>query len=824
LVARKPTKCQFPDEKISFLCGGIWRTLLYDNFFNQPSHQLLRKAISQSVAPLTLILGSGLSRPANLPDWKGLRKQIQLLLDNDYTTKTSINTSFSDSRYKKASTTDDYWIFFQIAKDILGNATFNGSVINALSTDEYNAPKSYRKLLELNPRGVATLNLDAITGQSVSEHYNTHAIIPVYGFDIARKWQIINDEKPYLVYLHGHISDPTTWVLTQADLKKLTEGNSHSLFLSQIYLNHTVIFVGLSADDVAISAPLLELKETGFSPRRLFWVTTRKDAQSEAWARENDVQKIMYAAANDMEHDHFIAAFVDDIKEYRSPDSTKILPQISTTRVFNEVKAAELSPRDIAKLECEEVRKTLSNILVGTLKSHDGDNLYDKFEEFSEKYKYPIQTKSFYKDALHPDNIFFGYEVLFPALGAGNFGEVFQAKNQNGDIVCLKVMHSNIVANREMIGGFRRGIRSMEILNNHHIRGVAKIIESFEMPPTIIMEIVPGNSLQELFNTYKNFTWSTKLNIISDIGEIVDNCHKLPEMVLHRDIKPSNIMIEGLDYVDYTYISLYVLDFDMSWHKNSSEKDIIFESRDDFGYLAPEQTDASRRISTRSAKVDSYGLGMTAFALFGGVHPVPGWTMSSDWEQRVYQIVKTGFNSRWTCLSRRTSRAIIDSTKVNQEDRLDFSSFWRRINKIRGPSSGITTNQPIDLIAEEILSSIAHGRDYKWDDILDSGSIEFFNGTSIEITVDENQTHVNIVLRYSDLGSNQFKLRNQLMGDAKDLMDNFSKKNDAKVKRANINHGLLDYYARLKVKNTLDFCKEIAKELYIPIEKLLKIQ
>jgi eukaryotic-like serine/threonine-protein kinase len=793
-------------------------------FFNQPSHQLLRKAIGQSVAPLTIIIGSGLSRPANLPDWKGLRKQIQLLLDNEYTAKTSLNRSFSDPRYKRAPSTEDYWYFFQLAKDLLGNATFNGSIKIILSSKDEEIPSSYKKLFELNPRGVATLNIDSLTGEAFSQHYNKTPVIPVYGFEIARKWQVINDEKPFLVYLHGHVSDPTTWVLTRSDLNKLTEGTSHALFLSQIYLNHTVIFVGMSADDVAISAPLLKLKEEGFNPSRLFWVTSRKDSKSDQWAKENDVQKIQYATAKDSDHESFIADFVDNIKKYIPADSNKILPKHIETRVFDEINSSYLTPREIANLECEEVRKTLSNILVETLKPHEGDDLYDKFDEFTKKYKYPINTKSFYVDASPPDNVFFGYEVIFPPLGAGNFGEVFQAKKTDGNIVCLKLMHSNIVANREMIGGFRRGIRSMEILNNYNLKGVARILESFEMPPTIIMDIVPGNSLQELFSSVGEFKWETKVKLIADIGEIVDNCHKLPEMVLHRDIKPSNIMIEGLDYAGYTYDNIYVLDFDMSWHKNSSEKDIIFESRDDFGYLSPEQTDASRRVSTRSAKVDSYGLGMTAFAIFGGLHPVPGWTMSSDWENKVNNTVRTGFSSKWSCLARRVSRAIIDATKVDQDQRLDFSNFWRRMNKVKGPASGVTSNQPIDLLAEEILSIISGGKEYIWDDILDRGKLNFFNGTSVEILVDDNQTDININIRFSDLGSNQFKMRNQIMGEAKDIMDLASKKMNSKTRRANMNHGTIDYNFSIAAEHNLDYCKFISSEVMPSVEKLLKIQ
>jgi len=242
---------------------------LFEDFLQQPSHLLLKKAISESIAPLTIIIGSGLSKPAGLPDWKELRNSIQLQINNLYTTKTSADKSFVDPRFKRASNTSNYWEFFQLAKDILGTATFNGIIRNTLSVDEEQVPSGYQKLFELSPRGVITLNLDSITGQAFSQS-NHRSIVPVYGFEIARKWQIITDEKPYLVYMHGHLHDHETWVLTQSELDRLLSTDGHRLFLSQIYMNHTVLFVGLSADDIAISSALLKLKSAGFAPPRLF--------------------------------------------------------------------------------------------------------------------------------------------------------------------------------------------------------------------------------------------------------------------------------------------------------------------------------------------------------------------------------------------------------------------------------------------------------------------------------------------------------------------------------------------------------------------------
>lgn len=183
--------------------------------------------------------------------------------------------------------------------------------------------------------------------------------------------------------------------------------------------------------------------------------------------------------------------------------------------------------------------------------------------QFSERYNFAIQTKSFYRHNAHGENVFFDYELNFPPLGTGNFGTVYQAKAKDGSFCAVKIMHSNIMHTQEMLGGFRRGSSSMRILSQHRVDGIVPIIESFEMPPTIVMEHVPGNSIEELFSIVLSISWETRVNILYDVSNIVDKCHKLPEMVLHRDIKPSNIMIRGLDWTDYTYEKVVVLDFDM---------------------------------------------------------------------------------------------------------------------------------------------------------------------------------------------------------------------------------------------------------------------
>lgn len=372
----------------------------------QPSFDLFKKSVSESIAPLVLIVGSGLSKPAGLPDWKELRKSLQRSLAELYVHNASINTSFSDKRYKRAETTDDYWEFFQIAQDILGKATYNGIIRSNLDSPSGEIPPGYRKLFELAPQGVITLNLDRITGEAFAESSNS-AVIPVYGNQIAQKWSVIRDEKSFLVYMHGHLHDHETWIMTTTERNKLLQTPGHSHFLKNIYLDYTVLFVGVSADDIAISSPLVTLKEAGFSAPRVFWLTNRVDALSDAWARDNDVQKISYRTSQDTDHESVISQFVEQTKKAKSESEKNVPPTVDSRKNFGN-SILDRNPRQLANYESEDVRRSLSNILAEKLQNLSGEAIYDAFDGFCREYRYPIKTKSFYKDGTPPDNVFFG--------------------------------------------------------------------------------------------------------------------------------------------------------------------------------------------------------------------------------------------------------------------------------------------------------------------------------------------------------------------------------------------------------------------------------
>ncbi len=796
-------------------------------FLLHPAYQNLRKAISEDAAPLVLVVGSGLSRSEGYPDWKGLRTSLETSLRMKRDAELSADPKYDVSAIENTLATHDYWDFFRDAKVCLTRPTFNQIIRDILGkkntgepSSDANADAGLRALSPLAPKGIVTLNLDPTAGNIFSELNPGSMAIPIYGFDLNRKWHLINDEKRFLVYLHGHIEEPNTWVLGRDELDALTKLPAHKLFLTNLFLNNIVLFVGISADDVAISAPLMSLRDSEIDANRVFWFTSRSDANTREWAARSSVQIIPYAAHNADAHNLALKTLVDDIRHFQPRDAVDLIPQIKEVD-GSRGSLTKIDPDELAQKPPEDVRNYLSRFIDQELSAVPDDNKYEVFSSIVSEFDYPIQTRSFYRGVKNRE--FFGYTLSFPPLGMGNFGTVYHARDRDDKDVAVKIMHSTILQMPEMVGGFRRGSRSMKILRDNDINGVVAIKDSYEMPPTVVMEFVQGNSIQELFDISSSIPWIGKLRIINSASEIVDGCHKLDDIVLHRDLKPSNIMITGLDYDTYEFERVTILDFDMSWHKGSSEKDVVFESRDDFGYLAPEQTDPSIIETSRSTKVDSFGLGMTFLSILRAKHPIPNMSLSADFERAVRSASRQGYNLDLRCMPNRVARLIVDATKHFQDDRIAFNVFRLRMRKIYEACSKKASMLEHDIFCEELIARLADGREYSWDDIEDKGQFSLIGGIVVSASVDELTLGVKIDISYQDAGAKQYHRRNELIGASRTALEKACRENGFKINKININHGAFESSVLIERAPTKENIDVIKRSLMPSIQYLLQI-
>lgn len=738
----------------------------------QPSYTLFRQAYAERKAPLVIVCGSGLSSSAKLPTWSKLRDSLIREAENKRRVAGAIGQELLLPKLEAIKRQADYWVAFKLLKEFLGKPLFDSLIERELTApDDVNIPEPYLQLLRLSPSGLVTLNLDKFAGEALSQTQNV-PITPIYGTELARKWNALRAAKTFLVYLHGGLHDPATWVMTQDDLDRVYETEGHSLFLKTLFADYLVLFAGISADDIALSARLIQLTNSGFQPKNLYWLTTRSE-QVEEWANNTYVKLISYSARTDSDHSDTIREIVEDCMKFKSVDRPEP-PIIRPVDMFAQLGDTDsIDPDELAQKPPEEVRHTISKILnerLSDLSEHE--DVFRKYREFCEEFDFAVD-RAFYRGRQDKYRKWFGYMLDQAPLGRGNFGEVYSAQSPDGKLVAVKIMHKNIFNNDDMLAGFRRGVRSMGIVTKQSIKGMVPILDSFELPPTIVMPYVPGVSLEDAVRSGSNIPWLTKLDVAIAIGQAVGLAHALPQTVLHRDMKPSNIMISNMEYAGSFSPEVVVLDFDMSWHKGSKEKDVVFESRDDFGYLAPEQTDKSNVYSARSTRVDSYGFGMTLFFLFGHEAPRPNEALSDHWQKRATHAMRGEYGHSWKSAPYRLGRLVSRATMIEQNLRVDFATMTHELEFVR---QAVTDPEHLDspeLWAEEVLSHVGGDVDYEWDDALGKGKIERSSGIRAEVITNFRSDVVMLLLGFTDQGFSDRARLSKYLVTAVDTADRF---------------------------------------------------
>lgn len=261
-------------------------------------------------------------------------------------------------------------------------------------SDDCDTPKSYTDLMDLDPQGVVSLNLDRFAGDAVAATGRKFTA-PIYGTELAEKWNYQIENKKHLIYLHGDIINPSTWVMTHDDLNVVRNSQAHELFLKEKYLRNIVLFVGISADDVALSMRLLDLAESGLRPPNVFWLTNRSTDDLRAWANRHYVKLIRYQAHNSEDHSRIIRKMVDDCLSYM-PDDEKLKPQKSE----KDYGKSYVNPDDLVKMSPENIRHYLSgqvNSIIAEAGENNIDEIYRKYRDLCNVNDFAIHT-AFYKN------------------------------------------------------------------------------------------------------------------------------------------------------------------------------------------------------------------------------------------------------------------------------------------------------------------------------------------------------------------------------------------------------------------------------------------
>jgi serine/threonine-protein kinase len=215
-------------------------------------------------------------------------------------------------------------------------------------------------------------------------------------------------------------------------------------------------------------------------------------------------------------------------------------------------------------------------------------------------------------------------------LGRGGMGAVYEATDTGtGTTVAVKVLSSHLADDSGLRKRFTAEIDTLKSLRHP---GIVQLLAFGEEDgqPYFAMELVRGQSLEQILRSGRRFTWRETVIAALAIARALKVAHD--HGIIHRDLKPANLLIampdaavegdaaavdtlddQALAAVKLAYFGIAKL-FGAAGH--TAHGSIVGTAE----YMAPEQA-AGKPVDHR---VDLYALGLVMFAMLAGRPPFIG--------------------------------------------------------------------------------------------------------------------------------------------------------------------------------------------------------
>lgn len=275
-------------------------------------------------------------------------------------------------------------------------------------------------------------------------------------------------------------------------------------------------------------------------------------------------------------------------------------------------------------------------------------------------------------------------------LGSGANAEVWEASNERGDIVAVKVLH-RVDPDSEPYKRFRDEISVLREVGNSP--GVLPIVDSHlpdkpsrGNPAWLAMPV--ATPIREALSEADVET------TVSAIASIAETLSRLAERgVFHRDIKPENLYQHGQHWV---VGDLGLVEF--------PSKEALTQQNRKLGpmyYLAPEMlTNASR---AEAGPADVYSLAKTLWVLVGGQnYPWPGEQRGDRAGTRISDVV---VHARSHLLDRLLERATVDAPAA----RPTMAEMATEIRAWLRPPIGAPAEPDLSELAARVASTFGPG-------------------------------------------------------------------------------------------------------------------
>lgn len=705
----------------------------------QGAYRRLSDAVAIRNRPLAVVVGAGASSPS-VASWTALYERLREELEEQaFRSDEALNRL--EPALESLGKSNDMWERFDVVSKAIPTE-YRNIIRNSLSVSQDGPiPDIYTAIWNLPIDGMVSLNLDTYARRAGSLKAAGSEFKIEQGVNAGRIQRLLLTPHRFLYELHGTIDDEQSWVLTKSDLEGLYARPGYRQFLGTLYSQFTVVFLGISADDIAIGSPLTHLAMQGVEGPEHFWITDRSDTRAIQWAQAAGVERVEYPEGA---HDTLVPLLRQlAVAVAQEPVAAPVrMKSVAPNRSISD-------PDELARKSTGEIRLALNGYAEALL----SDDRIQDFEQFVLRYDELID-RAWYIPPTSTGYQLFDYTLSGPA-GKGAFGSVYRARTPEGDDVALKLLKREIRDNLPLLHSFRRGVAAMKIIADRSIEGMVTYRDASEIPTFVTMEWIEGPTVAEAKRAHLLNGWHDILEIIAKVCKIVIAAHGLPERVLHRDLRPANIMLRN-GWDGSGSWDVVVLDFDLATYLHATSESVLAENSA-LGYLAPEQLVRVKGTSSRSSLVDSFGLGMTLFYLVSGVEPEAYMHRTSNFDDKVRQATRDPHGHAFHAVPNRVARLILNAVKDDQRNRWSLPQIKHEIDRLVNANLGGGHALDSDLVAEEIACRCAIIADgYVWTDN-DTATYNVASGPKVAVHAFSSDVDVEARLSWADEGTHDRK-------------------------------------------------------------------
>ena len=220
------------------------------------------------------------------------------------------------------------------------------------------------------------------------------------------------------------------------------------------------------------------------------------------------------------------------------------------------------------------------------------------------------------------------YEVQ-RLLGRGGMGEVYLANDTRiNRQVSLKVLHRDLVSNKESLRRFEIETQAVSALNHPHIMTIYELDQTEDGTLFFVAEYIDGQTLNRMIGA--DLDLDKALDIAIQVSTALSAAHAAG--ITHRDIKPENIMVRRDGYVKVLDFGLAKLTQRKQSSRSSGSEDptrALTPTRPGTvmgtaAYMSPEQ---ARGLDV-DARTDIWSLGAVLYEMVTGRRPFTGETQA----------------------------------------------------------------------------------------------------------------------------------------------------------------------------------------------------